>query len=69
MIRIGNIQNFFLMRINRQSSAAKSIVFPLELVHHPRKDKCLRHEDSQSDGDGDDPPSDRLLDHRSGESF
>src|ERR1700687_1270054 len=37
------------------------------LDHHHREDGCRHHEDDQSDGDSDDPPSDRLLDHRSGE--
>src|ERR1700678_4481491 len=34
MIRIGSSQNFFLTRINRQSSATKSISYPLELIFH-----------------------------------
>src|SRR5450759_2407054 len=34
MIRIGSSQNFFRTRINRQSSATKSILCPLELVFH-----------------------------------
>src|SRR5260370_946730 len=34
MIRIGNSQNFFLTRMNRQSSATKSISCPLELISH-----------------------------------
>src|ERR1700693_4818123 len=34
MISIGNSQNFFRTRINRQSSATKSISCPLELIFH-----------------------------------
>src|SRR5471030_1604512 len=34
MVRIGNSQNFFLTRINRQSSATKSIFVLLELIAH-----------------------------------
>src|SRR5258708_10453388 len=34
MIRTGNSQNFFLTRINRQSSATKSMSCPLELISH-----------------------------------
>src|SRR5665647_2707626 len=34
MINIGSSQNFFRARINRQSSATKSITHPSELVFH-----------------------------------
>src|ERR1700682_6451352 len=34
MMRIGVSQNFFLTRMNRQSSATKSIFYPLELISH-----------------------------------